>query len=88
MTGNEARKSFDSLWDVFVSMKGSAELPAFLVFHSSEVAAGVEEAHQYWMAKPMKDGSPRKSSDVVNCFKPSPERLAAAEGDWAAMFRA
>ena len=73
MTGNKARKSFDSLWYVYVSLKGPTELPDFFIFHSSEVAAGVDERHQFWLAKPMKDGSPRKSSDIVNRFHPTTE---------------
>ncbi len=86
MTGNKARKTFESLWYVFVALKAPAEMPEFFVFHSSEVAAGVEEQHQSWLAKPMKDGSPRKSSDIVNRFQPTAERLEEARDCWDLMF--
>ena len=85
MTGNKARKSFVSLWYVFVSLKAPAEMPEFFVFHSSEVAAGVEEQHQSWLAKPMKDGSSRKSSDIINRFQPTPERLEESRDCWDLM---
>ena len=88
MTGNKARKSFESLWYVFVSLKGTAEIPEFFVFYSAEVAAGVDERHQFWLTKPMKDGSPRKSSDIVNRFQPTPERLEEARDRWDLMFSA
>ncbi len=58
----------------------------FLVFDSSEVAAGVEEQHQFWLAKPMKNGSPRKSSDIGKRFQPTPERLEEARDCWDLMF--
>ena len=86
MTGNKARKSFESLWYVFVSLKAPAVMPEFFVFHSSEVAAGVEEQHQSWLAKPMKDGSPRKSSDIINRFQPTPERLEESRDCWDLIF--
>ena len=88
MTGNKARKSFESLWYVFVLLKSPAEIPEFFVFHSAEVAAGVEEHYQFWLAKPMKDGSPRKSSDIVKRFQPTPERLEEARDRWDLMFSA
>ena len=44
MTGNKARKSFESLWYVFVLLKSPAEIPEFFVFHSAEVAADVHVA--------------------------------------------
>ena len=88
MTGNKARKSFESLWYVFVSLKSPTEIPEFFVFHSAEVAAGVDERHQFWPKKPMKDGSPRKSSDIVNRFQPTPERLEEARDRWDLMFSA
>ena len=88
MTGNKARQSFESLWYVFVSLKAPTEMPEFFVFHSAEVAAGVDERHQFWLTKPMKDGSPRKSSDIVNRFQPTPERLEEARDRWDLMFSA
>ena len=36
----------------------------------------------------MKDGSPRKSSDIVNRFQPTPERLEEARDRWDLMFSA
>ena len=39
MTGNKARKSFESLWYVFVSLKSPTEIPEFFVFHSAAVGA-------------------------------------------------
>ena len=86
MTGLKARKSFESLWYVFVLLGSPNEMPEFFVFHSSEVAAGVDEHYQLWLAKPMKDGSPRKSKDIVNRFQPSPERLEEARNQWELMF--
>ena len=86
MTGNKARKSFENLWYVFVSLKSPEEIPEFFIFHSSEVAEGVEEQHQHWLSKPMKDGSPRKSSDIVNRFQPNTKRLETARNRWDLMF--
>ncbi|RNC87593.1 MAG: hypothetical protein ED554_11825 [Synechococcus sp. YX04-3] len=86
MTGNKARKPFESLWYIFVSLKAPTEMPEFFVFHSSEVAAGVEEHYQFWLAKPMKDGSLRKPSDIVRRFQPTPERLEEARDCWDLMF--
>ena len=86
MTGNKARKSFKNHWYVFVSLKSPEEMPEFFIFHSSDVAEGVEEQHQHWLSKPMKDGSPRKSSDIVNRFQPNPKRLETARNRWELMF--
>ena len=87
LTSLKACKAFESLWYVFVSLTIPSEMPEFFIFHSSEVAAGVEDLHQTWLAKPMADGSPRKPKDIMNRFQPTPERLEESRDQWELMFK-
>ena len=78
---------FDGLWYVLLQLNGTDVMPDFYVFHSSFIGPWLHEDHYSWLAKPKKNGEPKKDSNMRR-FRPSDDELEKARDRWALMFSA
>ena len=76
---------FESLWYVLVHLHGSNKLPNFFIFHSQEVGPWLKDDHSQWLAKPKRNGEPRKDRNLRD-FRPNKEQLSNAKDHWDLMF--
>ena len=76
---------FKTLWYVLVHLHGSDAMPDFYVFHSDEVGPWLKNDHSQWLAKPKRNGEPRKDGNLRH-FKPSKKQLEGAWDQWDRLF--
>jgi len=74
---NEKAESFlsETLFYVFVNLKGVGENPAFHVVPSKVVATSVYESHRAWLSKLKKSGEARKDSSMRRFTDPENKYL-------------
>ena len=79
-------KAFEKLWYVVVEVGDDDVLPNFFVFSSKEVSDAIKQKYKDYLAKPKKDGTPRKGGSLRH-FEPSEEFKAERKNNWEIMFK-
>lgn len=79
-------QAFEKLWYVVVEIGEDNVLPNFFIFSSKEVSEIIKQRHIDYLAKPKKDGTPRKGGSLRH-FKPNEEFKAERKDNWEIMFK-
>ncbi len=79
-------KVFEKLWYVVVEVGDDDVLPNFFIFSSKEVSDSIKQRLIDYLAKPKKDGTPRKGGGSIRHFEPSEEFKAERKNNWEIMF--
>ena len=80
-------KVFEKLWYVVVEVGDDDVLPNFFIFSSKEVSDSIKQRLIDYLAKPKKDGTPRKGGGSIRHFEPSEEFKAERKDNWEIMFK-
>ena len=80
-------KVFEKLWYVVVEVGDDDVLPNFFIFSSKEVSDSIKQRLIDYLAKPKKDGTPRKGGGSIRHFEPSEEFKAERKNNWEIMFK-
>ena len=80
-------KVFEKLWYVVVEVGDDDVLPNFFIFSSKEVSDSIKQRLMNYLAKPKKDGTPRKGGGSIRHFEPSEEFKAERKNNWEIMFK-
>ena len=80
-------KVFEKLWYVVVEVGDDDVLPNFFIFSSKEVSDSIKQRLIDYLAKPKKDGTPRKGGGSIRHFEPSEEFKAERKNNWKIMFK-
>ena len=75
-------KVFEKLWYVVVEVGDDDVLPNFFIFSSKEVSDSIKQRLIDYLAKPKKDGTPRKGGGSIRHFEPSEEFKAERKNNW------
>ena len=68
-------------------VKGNDDvLPNFFIFSSKEVSDSIKQRHIDYLAKPKRDGTPRKGGSLRH-FEPNEEFKAERKNNWEIMFK-
>ena len=86
MMGLKNEKIFKKLQYVVVEIGEENVLPNFYIYKSSEVSKAIKKTHEEYMAKPKRDGTPRKYG-VVRHFEPSDKSKLNRKDNWEIMFK-
>ena len=80
-------QAFEKLWYVVVEVGDDNVLPNFFIFSSKEVSDSIKQRLIDYLAKPKKDGTPRKGGGSIRHFEPSEEFKAERKNNWEIMFK-
>ena len=80
-------QAFEKLWYVVVEVGDDDVLPNFFIFSSKEVSDSIKQRLIDYLAKPKKDGTPRKGGGSIRHFEPSEEFKAERKNNWEIMFK-
>ena len=86
LMGLKNEQAFEKLWYVVVEIGEDNVLPNFFIFSSQEVSDTIKQRHIDYLAKPKKDGTPRKGGSLRH-FEPSEEFKAKRKNNWEIMFK-
>ena len=86
VNGFKNEQAFEKLWYVVVEVGDDDVLPNFFIFSSKEVSDTIKQRHIDYLAKPKKDGTPRKGGSLRH-FEPSEEFKAKRKNNWEIMFK-
>ena len=87
LMGLKNEQAFEKLWYVVVEVGEDDVLPNFFIFSSKEVSDSIKQRLIDYLAKPKKDGTPRKSGGSIRHFEPSEEFKAKRKNNWEIMFK-
>ena len=87
LMGLKNEQAFEKLWYVVVEVGDDDVLPNFFIFSSKEVSDSKKQRLKDYLAKPKKDGTPRKSGGSIRHFEPSEELKAERKNNWEIMFK-
>ncbi len=80
-------QAFEKLWYVVVEVGDDDVLPNFFIFSSKEVSDSIKQRLKDYLAKPKKDGTPRKGGGSIRHFEPCEEFKAERKNNWEIMFK-
>ena len=87
LMGLKNEQAFEKLWYVVVKVGDDDVLPNFFIFSSKEVSDSIKQRLKDYLAKPKKDGTPRKGGGSIRHFEPSEEFKAERKNNWEIMFK-
>ena len=86
LMGLKNEQAFEKLWYVVVEIGEDNVLPNFFIFSSQEVSETIKQRHIDYLAKPKKDGTPRKGGSLRH-FEPSEKFKTERKNNWEIMFK-
>ena len=86
LMGLKNEQAYEKLWYVVVEVGDDDVLPNFFIFSSKEVSDSIKQRHIDYLAKPKRDGTPRKGGSLRH-FEPSEEFKAERKNNWEIMFK-
>ena len=87
LMGLKNEQAFEKLWYVVVEVGDDDVLPNFFIFSSKEVSDSIKQRLKDYLARPKKDGTPRKGGGSIRHFEPSEEFKAKRKNNWGIMFK-